>query len=127
MGRKKTAKSCNILPWLSAKVDCREGRFIQVGNSFLLSAKVHALTPNAKFLYFAMCMEAGGKREVIFTHGAARKYGISGTTFDRATKQLIELGFIDKIESEELLQYAPGKYRFSDCWKLKPAPQNGEG
>ena len=37
--RRRAGGNNNINPWLSARMDCKEGRFIQVGNSLLLSHK----------------------------------------------------------------------------------------
>ena len=64
-----------------------------------------------------MTIEAGGKREFIFTHSAAKKYGVSPSSYDRFLKELKDGGFVEKIEHEDLAQYAPGKYRFSYRWK----------
>lgn len=50
-----------IVPALSAKVDNKEKRFIQVGNSLLLSKQFHALSTGSRFLYFCMAMESGGR------------------------------------------------------------------
>ena len=66
MGRRKTAGRCNIRPWLSAKADCKEGRFIQIGNSLLLSEQFGKLKAGARDLYFRMAMESGGEREFTF-------------------------------------------------------------
>ena len=127
MGRHKAAKNVAISPWLSAKLDCREGRFLQVGNSLLLSEEYHRLTANAQILYLCMTMEAGGKPTVKFSHSAAKKYGISSTTFDRAIKQLREAGFLELVEDDNMYQFAANVYRFSTRWKSKPAPRFGEG
>lgn len=61
---------------MSGKVNCKEGRFIQVGNSLVLSKKFQELKSGARWLYLSMAMESGGKREVTFTHGSGKKYGI---------------------------------------------------
>ena len=96
MGRHKVAKNCNILPWVSGKADCKEGRFIQIGNSLLLSKEYQALSPGAGRLYLCMAMESGGKREFTFTHGIGKKYG---------------------FDNPDMAQYAPGSYRFIFDWK----------
>lgn len=117
-----------VLPWLTAKWDGKdENRFIQVGNALLLSKKFQALKPGAQMLYLCMAMDAGEKREFAFPHKAAKKYGISSSSFERWTEELIEAGFIEKIEDENFYLYTPNKYRFNFAWKAKPAPQNGEG
>lgn len=130
MPRCKSAKNCSILPWLSAKVDNREGRFLQAGNSLFLSKSFQNLSTGARWLYLSMSIEAGGKRDFAFTHSAARKFGVSPSSYDRFLKELKDGGFIEKVEDENLTQYAPGRYRFSLGWKgirSKVAPQNGEG
>lgn len=132
MPRRKAAKNAVILPWLSAKADCKEGRFIQVGNSFLLAFggkdQFVKLSSGARWMYLCMAMEAGGKSEVKFPHGAGKKYGIAGSSFDRYMKELKDSGFIDEVPDEELSQYGPRTYRFSLAWKsVKPAPHFGEG
>ena len=76
MPRKKAAYQADIRPWLSARNDCREGRFLQIGNSLLLSRAFQNLTANARILYLALAMEAGGKRDVIISRSHAQKYGI---------------------------------------------------
>lgn len=125
MPRRKTGKGCRILAWLSRRADCSEGRFLQLGNSLLLSAKDEAgreantflkLTAGARILYLAMAMEAGGKREFQFTKGcAANKYGIPSSSFRRGVDELSQAGFIT-ISSGQLTR-EPNIYRFSFGWK----------
>lgn len=118
MGRPKLAKNVPICPWLSAKADCREGRFIQIGNSLLLSKKYQGLSSGAQKLYFAMAMESGGKPTLKLSHGAARKkYGIPGTTYDRAVKELISKGFVVQIFDEHRSQFRTNEFRFAQEWK----------
>ena len=64
MGSRRRGRD-TIKPWLSARLDCKEGRFVQVGNSLLLSKEFQALTAGARFLYLCMTMESAGKREFI--------------------------------------------------------------
>ena len=52
-----------IVPWLSARPDNREKRFIQVGDSLLFSDAFQELRVGAKHLYLCMAMESGGKRD----------------------------------------------------------------
>lgn len=92
MGRGKAAVHCNIRPWLSAKADCKEGRFIQIGNSLLLSEQMGKLKPGARYLYLCMTMEAGGKREFTFPASSAEKYHIPPSSFDRFKAELIDAG-----------------------------------
>ncbi len=117
MARRRTARNVAISPWLSARLDCREGRYIQVGNSLLLSKQYQALNASARFLYLCMALESGGRPSVRFSHGAARKYGIASSTFERSAKELTDAGFIRLELDEERAQYAANTFRFTDCWK----------
>lgn len=71
-----------IVPALSAKVDNKEKRFIQVGNSLLLSKQFHALSTGSRFLYFCMAMERGGKEE-FHSSAKGRKNGSRGNPRSR--------------------------------------------
>lgn len=117
MGRHKLAKNCNILPWVSGKADCKEGRFIQIGNSLLLSKEYQALSSGAGRLYLCMAMESGGKREFNFTRGIGKKYGFAVSSYERYVKELKTQGFIEQIDNPDMAQYAPGSYRFIFDWK----------
>lgn len=128
--RHRSAQGCTILPWLSARCDGKEGRFIQCGNSLFLSKTFQSLSPGARWLYLGMAMESAGKRNFTFKHSSAKKYGVPSSSYDRFLRELKDGGFIEKIEDENLAQYAPGQYRFTLDWKgvsAKFAPQNGEG
>lgn len=115
-----------LLPWLSARPDGKEGRFLQIGNSLLLDRRFQNLSAGARWLYLCLAMEAGGKRSVSFSRGVtARKYGIAKNTFTRHCSELEEAGFIQRIEDGDFLQFAPATYKFSLDWKSKTAPQNG--
>lgn len=93
MPRKKAAQNCIIVPWLSARQDCKEGRFLQLGNSMLFSPVIQSLSGNTLFFYLALSMEAGGRPYVVFSHGVAwKKYHIAPTTYDRAKKSLSKRG-----------------------------------
>lgn len=118
MGRHKAAKNVAFPYWMSGRSDCREGRFLQVGNSLMLSEAVQALTPGARWLYFAMAMESGGKPEMTFTHSVAKKYGIASSSFERQIKELCDHGFIERIPDPDMMQFAPGRYHFTVAWKV---------
>ena len=126
MGRRKAAQNCAILPWLSGKADGREGRFLQIGNSLLLDKRFHALSSGARYLYLCLSMESGGKKLVQFSRGTtAKKYGIPKNSFTRQIDELVEHGFVRRVEAEDYLQFAPAIYELSVSWKSEPAPQNG--
>lgn len=122
----KHKSGAELLPWMSARPNNKEGRFLQVGNSLLLSKAYQALSGSAKNVYLCMSMESGKRRDFQFTHGAAlKKYGIANTTLDRALKELISKGFIMIVQRGSL--NFPSIYGFCFDWKLKPLPQTGEG
>ncbi len=110
-----------IVPWLSAKLDNREKRFIQVGDSLLFSDAFQELRVGAKHLYLCMAMESGGKRDFQFPTAAARKYGISSTSFWSYVRELEDSHFIICRSNKHLRR--ANDYSFSDGWKtMKPTP-----
>lgn len=114
-------KSDTIKPWLSARGDCKEGRFIQTGNSFVLSAAVHELTDGAKWTYQCMCMESGGKRTFTFSEADAKKYGIKPRSLRNHIAKLIEHKFITAARLGHAGQ--KNQYTFSLEWKLSERPR----
>ena len=115
MAKHKAAQNCTILPWLSARSDSREGRFVQVGNSLLLSEEFHGLNAGARFIYLCMALDAGGQREFEFTVTDAKKYGIDSATLRRRIPELVENGFLE-VDSGRTVR-KPNRYRFSFRWK----------
>lgn len=124
MARKKAGGA--LRPWLSAKPDGQEGRFTQIGNTLLLDKRFQQLSPGARWLYICLANESGGQREVKFSHGTARKYGVPPTTFDRYTKELKNAGFIALTGGLDYGRFSPNVFRFTLDWKTKPAPHFGE-
>lgn len=119
MPRPKQAKNCNILPWLSGKTDCREGRFIQIGNSLFFSEGFQNLSEGAKIVYLCMALESGGKSTFTFPAKTMKKYGLSVRTTRRHIDSLIVSGFIEresgKVTREE------NRFTFTpSTWKTKP-------
>lgn len=117
MSRKKAG--AHIAGWLSARHDCNEGRFIQIGNSLLLCREYQQLTAGAKNTYQCMSMESGGQREFVFPLSAAKKYGISKNTLSRHIDELTASGFITVRSGASLRQ--PNIYSFSFEWKTNNA------
>ena len=112
-----------IVPWLSAKPDNREKRFIQVGDSLLFSKAFLELHVGARYLYFCMAMESGGKRNFQLPTAAAQKYGIKPSSFWTYVRELEDKRFIVSRSNKHLRQ--PNDYSFSDGWKtISPAPIN---
>lgn len=116
----KRKSGATLLAWLSARPDCKDGRFVQVGNSLLLSEQFQTLSAGARFTYFAMCMESGGKREFVFPLAAAKKYGIASMSLRRQIDELVNSGFIT-VRSGACVR-APNIYSFSFDWKSKSEP-----
>ena len=117
MRRSKSSKP-GLLPWLSARGDGKEKRFIQIGNTLLLSKEFSALGTGAQHLYFCMAMESGGKRRFVFPQSAAKKYGITPSSLRRHVKELEEAGFLSVTSLQNLRQ--PNEYEFSLRWKEPP-------
>lgn len=115
MARHKAAVNCQILPWLSGKADCKEGRFLQTGNSLYLSKKFQELSYAAKYIYFCMALESGGKRKFVFTKSSAAKYGICSKTLYRQIKELEEHKFITVSSGKNTR--TPNEFEFCFEWK----------
>ena len=112
-----------IVPWLSAKQDNREKRFIQVGDSLLFSKAFRELHVGARYLYFCMAMESGGKRDFRLPTAAAGKYGIKPSSFWTYVRELEDKRFVVSRSNKHLRQ--PNDYSFSDGWKtISPVPIN---
>ncbi len=126
MARIRAAKNRALRPWASANLDCKDGRFIQVGNSLLLSKTFQSLKPTARNLYFTMMMESAGKPSFKYSHGTAKKYGFPPTSFDRAIKELKERGFVELIQDDEHAQFKANEYKFISNWKADPAIHFGD-
>lgn len=112
-----------IVPWLSAKPDDREKRFIQVGNSLLLSHDFQALGAGSRYLYFCMAMESGGRRKFTFPLAAAKKYGIPSTSLRTHIRELAAHRLILVHSMKNLRK--PNEYEFSLEWKLPAPPPSG--
>lgn len=104
-----------IKPWLSARVDCKEKRFVQIGNSLMFSEAFQRLNSGSKHLYFCMALESAGRSYFTFPLSAAKKYGISGTSLRRYINELERKGFIVRHSMRNLRQ--PNDYNFCYDWK----------
>lgn len=125
MARRKAAENCLLLPWQTAKKDCREKRFTQLGNTILLTRKDSNgketneflnLSCGERFLYLCMVMEAGGKRTFTFPLSAARKYGYSNSSFRKQLETLVEKRFIERASGKNTRE--ANVYTFCSDWKL---------
>lgn len=111
--RKKSRAT--LQPWLTEKVDCNEKRFVQVGNSLLLSPCFQDLSAGARYCYLCMTMEAGPRREFRLPKSAAKKYGIPHSSLCRYIRELEDGGWIDVRSMKSLRK--PNEYRFCLTWK----------
>ena len=111
----KRRSNPTIVAWLSAKPDNGEKRFIQVGDTLMLSPQFRALGIGARYLYLCMAMESGGKRDFVFPQSAAKKYGITSSSLRRHVAELKAGKFI-KVYSEKPTR-EPNKYEFCSQWK----------
>lgn len=111
----KKRSGATLSAWLSARLDCKEGRFIQVGNSLLLSEQFQTLSAGAQLTYLCMTMESGGKREFTFPLTAAKKYGIAKRSLLRYVDELTKAEFITAQSGQCVRQ--PNLYAFSMGWK----------
>ena len=119
MGNHKAASRCNILPWFSARSDGKENRFLQIGNTLLLSDKFKNLSYGAQILYFCMGMESGGKKQFPFPASSAKKYGIPRNSFARFKDELIQAGFIRTVFYGRITR-EKNLYEFRIDWQAQP-------
>lgn len=116
MPKHKPAENCEIKPWLSAKPNCKEGRFIQIGNSLLLSKTFQKLSPGAQVMLLCMAMESGGRKNFKFPHSAILKYGFNKNYGAKYINELREAGFIELVSSGWTVRQA-NEYQFTIKWK----------
>lgn len=116
MPRHRAAKCRPLPPWMSARADGRDGRFVQVGNSLLLSERFRALNANAQMLYLCASMESGGEREFSFPSSTMEKYHFTRSTACAALTELIAGGFVELVSSGKNTRTA-NVYKFSLRWK----------
>ena len=121
MPRHKAAQNCKVPFWMSARQDCKEGRFVQVGNSLLLSEAFQKLSMGARNLYLCMAMESGGKRAFTFPQSAGKKYGFPPRSMRRYQQELLDAGFVE-LESSGRFTREKNAYLFSTQWR--PAPED---
>lgn len=100
--------------WITKK------RFIQVGNSLLLSKQFHALSTGSRFLYFCMAMESGGRKNFILPQKDAKKYGIAPSSLRKHINELEAARFIRVYSGKPTRE--PNRYEFCLSWKLPPSP-----
>lgn len=108
--------SAKPLPcWMSAKRDCREGRFVQIGNSLLFHEKFRSLSAGAFKLYICCAMEAAGSINFQIPASKAEQYGIPPRSLARYIKELERAGFIQTDRSGKSTRTA-NDYSFCFRW-----------
>lgn len=115
-GKRRAAPHCSILSHLSARSDCQEVKFIQVGASFFEDENVCSLKPQTKWVYLCMAIVAGRDTEFSFSRGDGMKYGIPSRTLCTAVNELLEKGFLIRVESGKFTR-TKNKFRFIYNWK----------
>lgn len=118
MPKRKTGGE--MRPWLTENIDCKEKRFIQVGNHLLLSKRFQNLSAGARTLYLCMAMESGGRKGFTFPLAVARKYGFAKNSFWRYRNELDEKRFIKYCSNKNIRK--PNEYEFCLEWKTLPPP-----
>ena len=118
---KKYKGKVELVPWMSARPDNVEKRFIQVGNSLLFNKEFQSLGAGSQILYLCMSRESAGKRRFIFPPTAAKKYRIAPSSLRRHIDELEAKGFI-KVYSGKATR-EPNLYEFCNDWKLAPRPR----
>lgn len=116
MGKRKSAQRADMRPWASAHLDCKEGRFVQLGNSLMLSKAFQVLSTGARMLYICACAECGGRRQFTFPSRTMKKYGIPERSGRRYLIELEERGFITCVCSGKNTRH-DSDYEFCLNWK----------
>lgn len=117
MSRRKSNRT--VCPWMSANLDGKERRFLQLGYSLFQSETYQQLSDGAKYLYACMGMECCGRREFIFPQAVAKRYGIAPSSLRRHIRELERRGFLRVYSMKNLRQ--PNRYAFDFTWKSPSA------
>ena len=106
----KSQSSKPLKRWLTASSDCREKRFVQIGNTLLFDKKFASLSVGARYLYILAANEAAGSRDFQFPALKMKALGIT---------ELIDAGFVELVRSGRNTR-TPNDYRFSFYWLGTP-------
>ena len=117
MSRKKGIDERRIPQYLKVRGEVG-GRFVPLTNALMLDKLFQSLTPNARWFFLALCMEAGGRPTVTMSHSAAKKYGITPSSYDSAVKQLTEKGFIKLADNLSRLE--TNRFELLFVWRGNP-------
>lgn len=119
----KSKKDRQFPFWASAKDDCREQRFAQIGNSLFYDPRFQSLSVGARHLYFCCILESGGKKEFQFPAVKIKALGLKERSTRSHFDELIAHGFIEKKSSGQNTR-TPNDYLFSQEWRKRPQPIN---
>lgn len=96
-----------------------EKNYLRIAQSLYYSNAYRRLNYSARDIYVDMRMEAKGSNEVIYTEKrCCDRLECSHATYEKAIKQLIEFGFIERTGRRG--NWMPSKFRFVDKWKSIP-------
>ena len=115
----KSQSSKPLKRWLTASSDCREKRFVQIGNTLLFDKKFASLSVGARYLYILAANEAAGSRDFQFPALKMKALGIKERTARKYIKELIDDGFVELVRSGRNTR-TPNDYRFSFYWLGTP-------
>ena len=109
-------KRPKIEGWLCYENDNPVGQtYIRLTSDLMRNEKFKSMGLLAQMIYLHMCLTAAGKRDFIFPYEAYKDICSKGG-FAKAEVELIQKGFIEKVESGRFTR-TPNKYRFSFRWK----------
>lgn len=98
-----------------------EKGYVRLTPSQMYSDAVLDLSNGAYRVFVSMKLRAKGHREYVYTYDmATADTSISRQTYLTTTKELIEVGLIEKIPTSA---YEPSRYRFISRWKEYRSPR----
>lgn len=93
----KSQSSKPLKRWLTASSDCRERRFVQIGNTLLFDKRFTSLSVGARYLYILAANEAAGSRDFQFPALKMKALGIKERTARKYIKELVDQRFLEVI------------------------------
>lgn len=112
----KSQSSKPLKRWLTSSSDCRERRFVQIGNTLLFDKRFTSLSVGARYLYILAANEAAGSRDFQFPALKMKALGINARKY---IKELVDAGFIELVRSGRNTR-TPNDHRFSFHWLETP-------
>ena len=93
-------------------------KHIRITQSMMLNENYLKLSSSAKILYNYMKLWACGEQEFTYSKSMSAKF-MSGSTFSKSIKELIEKGFIQRTYFSNGGGKRPNGYKFSSEWSEK--------